>query len=63
MEQAMQNNPKYRKVLFQTNDKKYPFLFLREDGIYKLIKADGTLSGDGFYDRNDVLKHLPETEI
>lgn len=54
---------KYRKALFATNDRHYPFLFLQDDGIYKLIKADGTLSGDGFYSIEDVLKHFPKAEL
>jgi hypothetical protein len=54
---------KYRKVLFATNDKQYPYLFLREDGIYSLICADNTLSGDGFYSQEDVLKHFPKTDF
>lgn len=54
---------KYRKVLFNTNDKKYPLLFLREDGIYQLICADGTLSGDGFDGKDDVLKYFPKSEL
>lgn len=52
---------KYRKALFSTNDKKYPFLFLRNDGIYTLICADGTLSGDGFETKEEVLKYFPHS--
>ena len=54
---------KYRKALFITNDRKYPYLFLREDGIYSLIKEDGTLSGDGFDTKEDVLKYFPNAVI
>ena len=54
---------KYRKVLFNTNDKSYPYLFLMDDGMYKLIKADGTLSGDGFDSKEDVLKYFPKAEL
>jgi hypothetical protein len=52
---------KYRKALFITNDRKYPYLFLREDGIYSLIQEDGTLSGDGFDGKADVLKYFPNS--
>jgi len=54
---------KYRKALYITNDGKYPYLFLREDGIYSLIKADGTLSGDGFDDKIEVLKYFPNAVL
>ena len=54
---------KYRKALFATNDRQYPFLFLQDDGMYKLIKADGTLSGDGFDSVEDVLKYFPKAEL
>ena len=54
---------KYRKALFQTNDKQYPFLFLQDNGMYKLIKADGTLSGDGFDSVEDVLRYFPKAEL
>ena len=54
---------KYRKALFATNDRQYPFLFLREDGMYTLIKADGTLSGDGFDSVEHVLKYFPKAEL
>lgn len=54
---------KYRKALFITNDRQYPYLFLREDGMYTLIKEDGTLSGDGFTDKEDVLKYFPKAVL
>jgi hypothetical protein len=54
---------KYRKALFNTNDREYPFLFLRNDGIYTLINADGTLTGDGFDGVDEVLKYFPETDL
>jgi hypothetical protein len=54
---------KYRKALYITNDGKYPYLFLREDGIYSLIQADGTLSGDGFDDKVEVLKYFPNAVL
>jgi hypothetical protein len=54
---------KYRKALFITNDRQYPYLFLREDGIYSLIQADGTLSGDGFNGKMEVLKYFPNAVI
>jgi hypothetical protein len=54
---------KYRKALFITNDRQYPYLFLREDGVYSLIQADGTLSGDGFDGKMEVLKYFPNAVI
>jgi len=54
---------KYRKVLFNTNDKKYPTLFLREDGVYILIDEYGNLTGDGFDGVADVLKYFPQADI
>jgi hypothetical protein len=54
---------KYRKVLFPTNDKKYPTLFLREDGIYILIDTNGNLTGDGFDSKENVLKYFPKAEL
>lgn len=57
-------NMKYRKALFATNDRKYPYLFLMEDDVtYMLIKADGTLTGDAFDGREDVLKYFPQAEL
>lgn len=54
---------KYRKALFNTNDRQYPFLFLRDDGIFTLISADGTLTGDGFDSVEMVLKYFPEADL
>lgn len=54
---------KYRKALFTTNIKEYPFLFLQDDGMYKLIKANGMLSGDGFESIEHFLKYFPKAEI
>ena len=54
---------KYRKVLFSTNDTKYPTLFLREDGVYILIDRHGNLTGDGFHGIDDVLKYFPNADI
>ena len=52
-----------RKVMFYTNDKKYPILIKRDDNSYVLIKKDGKLSGDGFCDDVDVLKHFPNADL
>jgi hypothetical protein len=54
---------KYRKVLFNTNDRQYPFLFKREDNIYILIDSNGKLSGDGFDSVEHVLKYFPKAEL
>jgi hypothetical protein len=54
---------KYRKALFNTNDRQYPTLFLREDGMYILIDREGNLTGDGFYDAADVLKYFPQADV
>ena len=54
---------KYRKVLFNTNDKTYPTLILRNDGIYTLVDKDGHLTGDGFDGKEDVLKHFPNADL
>jgi hypothetical protein len=54
---------KYRKVLFNTNDRKYPTLFLRGDGIYILIDKEGNLTGDGFDGVDHVLKYFPKAEL
>lgn len=54
---------KYRKVLFITNDRQYPYLFLREDGYYVLIANDNTLSGDAFDSKEHVLKYFPKADL
>jgi hypothetical protein len=50
------------KILFKTNDGKYPFLIKTEDNLYILVKDDYTLSGDGFY-KEEILRYFPKTEI
>jgi hypothetical protein len=54
---------KYRKALFNTNERDYPFLFLGNDGTFTLIRADGTLTGDGFDSVEMVLKYLPNADL
>jgi hypothetical protein len=54
---------KDRKVLFATNDNKYPWLFLNDDGRFLLIKKDGTLTGDGYFGVEDALLHFPKADI
>ena len=51
------------KVLFCTNDRKYPFLFKREDGMYVLINKDNMATGDVFSDANDVIKYFPKADV
>lgn len=53
------------KVLFATNDKKYPFLIKvveNDIAMFLLVKADGTLTGDGFY-LHELPKYCPNAEI
>jgi hypothetical protein len=52
-----------KKVLFQTNDNKYPFVFLQNDGTYHIIKVNGTLTGDVFDSKEEVLIHFPKADL
>jgi hypothetical protein len=52
-----------RKVMFYTNDTTYPTLIKRDDNSYVLIGKDGKLTGDGFCDDVDVLKHFPNVDL
>jgi hypothetical protein len=52
-----------RKVIFPTNDRTYPTLIKRDDDSYVLLDREGTLTGDGFYDDVDVLKHFPNADL
>ena len=52
-----------RKVMFPTNDTKYPTLIKRDDDSYVLIDKDGRLTGDGFSDDADVLKYFPKADL
>lgn len=56
-------NTKYRKALFNTNDRRYPYLFLDENNMYHLITKDMRSSGDIFNGEADVLKHFPKADI
>ena len=53
------------KILIPTNESKYPFLIKiieNDKYVYLLVKADGTLSGDGFYE-SELTKYCPKAEI
>jgi hypothetical protein len=50
------------KVLIPTNDKRFPFLIKLEEDCYLFVKADGTLTGDGFY-RSELPKYCPNADL
>lgn len=50
------------KVLIPTNERDFPFLIKVEENLYLAVRANGTLTGDGFY-KSELNKYCPNAEL